>query len=215
MSSIRVLLVDDQTLVRQGIKSLLELTESIRVVAEASDGVQALAMIPEIKPDVVLLDMRMPGKTGLDVLQELGGSKTLPPTIILTTFDDDSQVLAGIKAGAKGYLLKDVSLEQLVGAIETVAQGGSLVQPVVTQRLLAGLERMHNEFASLDRPDPLTDRETEILRLMAGGYSNKEIANSLNVAEGTVKNHVSNILSKLGVRDRTRAVLKAFELGIV
>lgn len=215
MSSIRVLLVDDQTLVRQGIKSLLELTESIRVVAEASDGAQAIEMIPEIKPDVVLLDMRMPGKTGLDVLQELGGSNALPPTIILTTFDDDSQVLAGIKAGAKGYLLKDVSLEQLVGAIETVAQGGSLVQPVVTQRLLAGLERMHNEFASLDRPDPLTDRETEILRLMAGGYSNKEIANSLNVAEGTVKNHVSNILSKLGVRDRTRAVLKAFELGIV
>lgn len=215
MSSIRVLLVDDQTLVRQGIKSLLELTDSIRVVAEAADGAQAIEMIPEVKPDVVLLDMRMPGKTGLDVLQELGGRDALPPTIILTTFDDDSQVLAGIKAGAKGYLLKDVSLEQLVGAIETVAQGGSLVQPVVTQRLLAGLERMHNEFASLDRPDPLTERETEILRLMAGGYSNKEIANSLNVAEGTVKNHVSNILSKLGVRDRTRAVLKAFELGIV
>ncbi|HRQ65031.1 MAG TPA: response regulator transcription factor [Xanthomonadaceae bacterium] len=212
---IRVLLVDDQTLVRQGIKSLLELTDSIRVVAEAADGAQAIEMIPEVEPDVVLLDMRMPGKTGLDVLQELGSRDALPPTIILTTFDDDRQVLAGIKAGAKGYLLKDVSLEQLVGAIETVAKGGSLVQPVVTQRLLAGLERMHNEFASLDRPDPLTDRETEILRLMAGGYSNKEIANSLNVAEGTVKNHVSNILSKLGVRDRTRAVLKAFELGIV
>jgi DNA-binding NarL/FixJ family response regulator len=214
MSEIRVLLVDDQTLVRQGIRSLLELTENIRVVAEASDGEQAIAMIPEVDPDVVLLDMRMPGKTGLDVLQELSGER-LPPTIILTTFDDDSQVLAGIKAGARGYLLKDVSLDQLVGAIETVAKGGSLVQPVVTQRLLAGLERMHNEFASLDRPDPLTDRETEILRLMAGGYSNKEIANSLNVAEGTVKNHVSNILSKLGVRDRTRAVLKAFEIGIV
>ena len=124
-------------------------------------------------------------------------------------------MLAGLKAGAKGYLLKDVSLDQLVGAIETVAKGGSLVQPAVTQRLLSGLERMQNDFTSLDRPDPLTERETEILRLMAGGYSNKEIANSLGVAEGTVKNHVSNILSKLGVRDRTRAVLKAFELKLV
>ena len=107
------------------------------------------------------------------------------------------------------------SLDQLVDAVKAVAAGGSLVAPVVTQRLLSGLERMHNDFTSLDRPDPLTERETEILRLMAGGYSNKEIANSLSVAEGTVKNHVSNILSKLGVRDRTRAVLKAFELGIV
>jgi DNA-binding NarL/FixJ family response regulator len=212
---IKVLLVDDQTLVRQGVRSLLELSQSVRVIAEASDGDQAIAMIPEVKPDVVLLDMRMPGKSGLDVLHALAASDTLPPTIILTTFDDDELVLAGLKAGAKGYLLKDVTLEQLVEAVETVAGGGSLMRPAVTQRLLAGLDRMQNSFASLDQPDPLTDRETEILRLMAGGYSNKEIANSLNVAEGTVKNHVSNILSKLGVRDRTRAVLKAFELGLV
>ncbi len=212
---IDVCLVDDQTLVRQGIRSLLELSDSIRVVAEAGDGMQAVGMIPELKPDVVLLDMRMPGMSGLDVLNALAGRNELPPTIILTTFDDDQLVLAGLKAGARGYLLKDVSLDQLVDAVKTVADGGSLVAPVVTQRLLAGLERMHNEFTSLDRPDPLTERETEILRLMAGGYSNKEIANSLGVAEGTVKNHVSNILSKLGVRDRTRAVLKAFELGIV
>jgi len=135
--------------------------------------------------------------------------------VILTTFDDDQLVLAGLKAGARGYLLKDVSLEQLVEAVRTVAAGGSLVSPVVTQRLKAGIERMGTQFQSLEQPDPLTERETEILRLMAGGYSNKEIANSLAVAEGTVKNHVSNILSKLGVRDRTRAVLKALELGIV
>ena len=212
---ISVCLVDDQTLVRQGIRSLLELSDSIRVVAEASDGAQAVEMIPKVKPDVVLLDMRMPNMSGLDVLNALGESSQLPPTIILTTFDDDQMVLAGLKAGARGYLLKDVSLEQLVEAVKTVAGGGSLVQPVVTQRLLSGLKHMNNDFASLDRPDPLTERETEILRLMAGGYSNKEIANSLGVAEGTVKNHVSNILSKLGVRDRTRAVLKAFELGIV
>ena len=212
---IEVCLVDDQTLVRQGIRSLLELSDSIRVVAEAGDGMQAVETIPRVKPDVVLLDMSMPGMSGLDVLNALAATSQLPPTIILTTFDDDQLVLAGLKAGARGYLLKDVSLDQLVDAVKTVAAGGSLVAPVVTQRLLSGLERMQNEFTSLDRPDPLTDRETEILRLMAGGYSNKEIANSLGVAEGTVKNHVSNILSKLGVRDRTRAVLKAFELGIV
>jgi len=212
---IEVCLVDDQTLVRQGIRSLLELSDSIRVVAEAGDGMQAVEVIPRVKPDVVLLDMRMPGMSGLDVLNALASTNQLPPTIILTTFDDDQLVLAGRKAGARGYLLKDVSLDQLVDAVKTVAAGGSLVAPMVTQRLLSGLERMQNEFVSLDRPDPLTDRETEILRLMAGGYSNKEIANSLGVAEGTVKNHVSNILSKLGVRDRTRAVLKAFELGIV
>jgi len=212
---ISVCLVDDQTLVRQGIRSLLDLSDDIRVVAEAGDGAQAIETIPCIKPDVVLLDMRMPGMSGLDVLNALSARGELPPTIILTTFDDDQLVLGGLKAGARGYLLKDVSLDQLVDAVRAVAGGGSLVAPVVTQRLLSGLERMQNDFTSLDRPDPLTDRETEILRLMAGGYSNKEIANSLNVAEGTVKNHVSNILSKLGVRDRTRAVLKAFEIGIV
>jgi DNA-binding NarL/FixJ family response regulator len=212
---VSVFLVDDQTLVRQGIRSLLELSDDIRIVGEAVDGKQAMESIPQANPDVVLLDMRMPGMSGLDVLNAFAAKGAVPPTIILTTFDDDQLVLAGLKAGARGYLLKDVSLEQLVDAVKEVANGGSLVQPVVTQRLLAGLERMHNDFTSLDRPDPLTDRETEILRLMAGGYSNKEIANSLGVAEGTVKNHVSNILSKLGVRDRTRAVLKAFEIGIV
>lgn len=211
---ITVMLVDDQNLVRKGVRSLLELSQEIKVIAEANDGIEAIEMIPEVGPDVVLLDMRMPGKTGLDVLEQLSADGTLPPTIILTTFDDDEVVLAGIKAGAKGYLLKDVSLEELVSAIKTVAEGGSMVKPAVSERLLKGLENMHTDFSSLDRPDPLTERETEILRLMAGGYSNKEIANSLGVAEGTVKNHVSNILSKMGVRDRTRAVLKAFELDL-
>lgn len=212
---IRVLLVDDQTLVRQGVRSLLELSSDVDVIGEAADGAEAIRMIPELKPDVVLLDMRMPGKSGLDVLQELDRAGQLPPTIILTTFDDDQLVLSGLRAGARGYLLKDVSLEQLVEAIRTVAAGGSLVRPAVTERMLKGMHQMETKFAALKEPDPLTERETEILRLMAGGYSNKEIARSLDVAEGTVKNHVSNILSKLGVRDRTRAVLKAFELGLV
>jgi DNA-binding NarL/FixJ family response regulator len=210
---IKVMLVDDQNLVRKGVRSLLELAEEIEVVAEATDGAEAIRTIPEVKPDVVLLDMRMPGLSGLDVLRELHSKDLLPATIILTTFDDDELVLSGIQSGARGYLLKDVALSELVNAIKTVAEGGSIVKPAVTQRLLKGLEKLHNDFSSLEQPDPLTDRETEILRLMAGGYSNKEIANSLGVAEGTVKNHVSNILSKMGVRDRTRAVLKAFELG--
>ena len=210
---IKGMLVDDQNLVRKGVSSLLELSEEIEVIAEAVDGSEAIRTIPENQPDVVLLDMRMPGLSGLDVLKELSKADKLPPTIILTTFDDHELVLAGIKAGAKGYLLKDVSLAELVNAVKTVAGGGTVVKPAVTQRLLKGLENLQTEFSSLDQPDPLTERETEILRLMAGGYSNKEIANSLGVAEGTVKNHVSNILSKMGVRDRTRAVLKAFELG--
>lgn len=212
---IRVFLVDDQTLVRQGVRALLGLSDEIEVVGEASDGAQAVEKVPALKPDVMLLDMRMPNLSGLDVLHALGAQGHLPPTIILTTFDDDQLVVAGVRAGARGYLLKDVSLAQLVDAVRTVAAGGSLVAPVVTQRLLTSLQGLETSFASLDRPDPLTERETEILRLMAGGFSNKEIANSLGVAEGTVKNHVSNILSKLGVRDRTRAVLKAFEMGIV
>jgi DNA-binding NarL/FixJ family response regulator len=210
---IKVMLVDDQNLVRKGVRSLLELSEEIEVIAEAADGAEAIKLIPQVKPDVVLLDMRMPGLSGLDVLKRLSQDDALPPTIILTTFDDDELVLAGIQSGARGYLLKDVALADLVNAVKTVAEGGSVVKPAVTQRLLKGLQHLQTDFYSLDRPDPLTDRETEILRLMAGGYSNKEIANSLGVAEGTVKNHVSNILSKMGVRDRTRAVLKAFELG--
>jgi DNA-binding NarL/FixJ family response regulator len=210
---IRVMLVDDQNLVRKGVRSLLELSSDIEIVGEAADGAEAIRLLPDINPDVMLLDMRMPGMSGIDLLQTLAKQDAVPPTIILTTFDDDELVLAGIKAGARGYLLKDVSLEDLVGAVKTVAEGGSIVKPAVTQRLLKGLENLQNDFSSLDRPDPLTERETEILRLMAGGYSNKEIANSLGVAEGTIKNHVSNILSKMGVRDRTRAVLKAFEMG--
>lgn len=212
---IRVMLVDDQTLVRQGVRSLLELADGIEVVAEASDGAEAIEKVPEIAPDVLLLDMRMPEKSGLDVLKALGQANTLPPTIILTTFDDDELVLAGIHAGARGYLLKDVNLEELVSAVRDVAAGKTIVKPAITERVLKGLGKSKIEFSSLDRPDPLTDRETEILRLMAGGYSNKEIASALSVAEGTVKNHVSNILSKMGVRDRTRAVLKAFELGSI
>jgi DNA-binding NarL/FixJ family response regulator len=212
---IRVVLVDDQTLVRRGIRSLLELSGDIGIVAEAADGDEALVVIRRERPDAVLLDVRMPKRTGIEVLRELHHAGELPPTILLTTFDDDEVLLEGVKAGARGYLLKDVTLEQLTEAIRTVAGGGTLIRPAVTERVLRGLEHVRRDFDSLSPPDPLTRRELEILRLMAGGYSNKEIADVLGTAEGTVKNHASNILSKLGVRDRTRAVLKALELGYI
>jgi DNA-binding NarL/FixJ family response regulator len=212
---IRVCLVDDQTLVRQGIQSLLELVDDIGVVSQASDGEEALQVIKNSRPDVVLLDVRMPKMTGLDVLQALQTSGELPPTIILTTFDDQPVVLEGIRRGAKGFLLKDVSLEQLVGAIRTLAAGGILIQPAITERIVKSIEHVTNDFPSLETPERFTEREIEVLRLMSGGHSNREIAEALHVAEGTIKNHVSNILSKMGVRDRTRAVLKALEQGYV
>jgi DNA-binding NarL/FixJ family response regulator len=212
---IRIVLVDDQTLVRQGIRSLLQLAGDITIAGEAADGDEALAVIVREKPDVVLLDVRMPKKNGLDVLRELKARDTVPPVILLTTFDDDEALLAAVRAGAKGYLLKDVSLEQLTEAIRAVAAGGTVIRPAVTERVLRGLEHMPRDFEALSPPEPLTKREIEILRLMAGGYSNREIADALGTAEGTVKNHASSILSKLGVRDRTRAVLRALELGYI
>jgi DNA-binding NarL/FixJ family response regulator len=212
---IRIVLVDDQTLVRQGIRSLLELAGDIAIVAEASDGDEGLTAIAREQPDVVLLDVRMPRKNGLDVLRALKSTGAVPPVILLTTFDDDEALFEAVRAGARGYLLKDVSLEQLTEAIRAVAAGGNVIRPAVTERVLRGLEHMPRDFDALSPPDPLTKREIEILRLMAGGYSNREIADALGTAEGTVKNHASSILSKLGVRDRTRAVLKALERGYI
>jgi DNA-binding NarL/FixJ family response regulator len=210
---IRVFLVEDQALVREGIQSLLGFDRGITVVGSAADGEEALTAIPACRPDVVLLDMRLPRVSGLEVLRRLAVRGELPATIILTTFDDDEIVLEGLRAGARGYLLKDVSLSELVDAIRAVANGGTAVKPIVSGRVIAGLERNAAEFPHLDPPDPLTEREVEVLRLMTGGYSNREIARALRVTEGTVKNHVSSILSKLGVRDRTRAVLQAVREG--
>ena len=212
---IRVVLVDDQTLVRRGLRALLDLAGDIAVVGEAGDGVEGATVIRRERPDVVLLDVRMPKASGLDLLRDLRRANELPPTILLTTFDDDEALIEGVKTGARGYLLKDVSLEQLTGAIRAVAAGETLIRPAVTERVLRGLEHVRRDFEALEPPDPLTKREIEILRLMAGGYSNREIAEALGTAEGTIKNHASSILSKLGVRDRTRAVLKALERGYI
>ena len=161
------------------------------------------------------MDMRMPRMNGADATRALIAAGIATPVIILTTFDDHDQVLDGIKAGAKGYLLKDVSLENLIAAIESVARGETMIQPGITEALLTGLSRQSTQFESSGMPEPLTVKEREVVRLMAGGYSNREIAAALDKSEGTIKNHVSNVLGKLGVRDRTRAVLKAIELGLV
>jgi DNA-binding NarL/FixJ family response regulator len=210
---IRVFIADDQLLVRQGIRTLLELDGGIAVVGEARDGAEAVAGVPAMPVDVLLLDVRMPRKSGIDVLRELSAAGALPPTIILTTFDDSDAVLDGIRAGARGFMLKDVSYDQLIAAIRAVAGGATVFQPAVTERLLRAADGVH---IATDTPvERLTEREVQVVRLMAGGYSNKEIADALGTAEGTVKNHVSSILAKLGVRDRTRAVLKALEVGLL
>ncbi len=214
---IRILLVDDQTLVRQGIKSLLALSDKLTVVAEACDGEQALSILRFAKHtvDLVLMDIRMPKLNGVETMRRMKQEDNNTPVIMLTTFDDHDSVMQSIQAGAKGYLLKDVSLETLVQTIETVAAGESLIQPAITQRLIDGLQGVKTDFESAELPDALSKRETEILRLMAAGCSNKEMAASLYKSEGTIKNQVSSILAKLGVRDRTRAVLKAIEAGFI
>jgi DNA-binding NarL/FixJ family response regulator len=210
---IRVFIADDQMLIRQGIRTLLEMDGNISVVGEAADGAEAVAAMLSTPVDVLLLDIRMPGTDGIDVLRTLAADGALPPTLILTTFDDSDVVLDGIRAGARGFLLKDVSYRQLVAAIRAVASGATVFQPAVTERLLRAGRTVRIDT---DAPrEQLTVREAEVVRLMAGGYSNREIAAALGTAEGTVKNHVSSILAKFGVRDRTRAVLKALETGLL
>src|SRR5260370_23217948 len=159
--------------------------------------------------------MYLTKRYGLEVIRELKRSEFFPPTLILTTFDDDKCVIGGLQAGAKGYLLKDVSLDQLTSAIRTLAGGGTLVHPTITQRLLDNRNRIQCDFPSMETPDALSGREIEILRLVARGYSNREIGDALAIAEGTVKNYISSILSRMGVRDRTRAVLNALEWGFL
>ena len=210
---IKVALVDDQTLMREGLRKLLELTADIQVIGEASDGVEAIEAIARLKPDVVLLDVRMPRLSGLEVLQTLKQGDRLPPTILLTTFDDDAALLEGIRSGARGFLLKDVSLEDLTRAIREVAAGGTLMRPAITERILRTAGSVAQEFEAVETPERLSRREIETLRLVAGGHSNREIAEAFGTTEGTVKNHVSNILLKLGVKSRTQAVLKGMELG--
>lgn len=212
---IRLVIVDDQTLVRSGIRQLLTMADGIAVIGEACDAAEAIGLIGAAEPDIVLLDVRMPGGSGIEVLRALDRQGRFPPTILLTTFDDEEALIDGMRHGARGFLLKDITLDRLVEAIHHVADGGSLMRPGVTERVASGIRDMAPSFDSLDRPDQLTPREIEVLRLMAGGLSNREIAEASGTSEGTVKNQVSSILSKLGVRDRVRAVLKGIEQGDV
>lgn len=214
---IRVCIVDDQPLMRQGLESLLALSDDVSVVGQAGDGDQALEAISAHAPDVVLLDLRMPGRDGISTLEALREQGSEVPVLVLTTFDDDELVLRALRAGARGYLLKDVGLEELLGAIRTLAGGGTLVQPALTDRLFRTVDSLplSDDFEHLPTPEPLTPRETEILRLLAGGFTNREIAEAMFLAEGTVKNHISALLTKFGVRDRTRAVLRALHLGML
>lgn len=208
---IRVLIVDDQELVRAGFRMILEAQDGISVVAEAGDGEEAVEVARDMKPDVVLMDIRMPRLDGVEATRRLHDTRV----IILTTFDHDEYVVEALRAGASGFLVKDAPPEELVRAVRVVADGDALLSPTVTRRLLDGaMSRLH-----VRRPPQglaeLTERERDVLRLVAAGRSNLEIASDLHVSETTVKTHVSHLLDKLGLRDRVQAVVFAYETGLV
>jgi DNA-binding NarL/FixJ family response regulator len=211
---IRVLLADDQALVRDGFRALIEREPDLTVVAEAQDGVEALRLVREYRPDVVLMDIRMPKLDGLAATRELTGQPDPPRVLVLTTFDRDEWVYEALQAGASGFLLKDVRGSQLTDAVRTVAAGEALLAPSITRRLI-------EQFVS-QRPRavppadlPLTERETEVLRLLAAGLSNAEIAERLVIEHSTVKTHVNRLFTKLDLRDRAQAVVFAYESGLV
>jgi len=216
--AIRVVVADDHEVVRNGFAGLLDSQPDFTVVGTAVDGAEAIRVCQEHGPDVVLMDIRMPGMDGIEATRQLTRSVavTRPRVLILTTFDLDEYVYDAIRAGASGFLLKDVTAERLFDAVRVIAAGEALLAPTVTRRLIA-------EFAILHRPDAppvtvlssLTPRETQVLRLVAEGLSNPEIAVRLTVTEETVKTHVSRMLTKLGLRDRTQAVVAAYETGLV
>ena len=218
MTEIRILLADDQQLVREGLCALLDLIPDIRVVGEAGDGAEAVERARQMRPDVVLMDVRMPGLDGVAATRRLHEACPEVKVIILTTFDDDEYVFEGLRAGAAGYLLKDVPSEQLVEAIRAAARGEAFIQPSVARKVVAEFARLtEREHRRREQPlvEPLSARELEVLALVAEGLSNREIGDHLFITPGTVKNHVSNVLAKLGVRDRTQAVLQAQELGLL
>ena len=212
--TIRVLLVEDQNLVRLGICSLLELTEDINVVAQLSDGCDVNSVCAQYQPDIILLDIRMPKTDGLTVLSNMTSANITIPALVLTTFDEHDLVLKCMHLGAKGYLRKDVSLESLISAIRCIVNGELWIQPAITEQV-----QKHALIANVNVVnqliEALTLKETQILRLIAAGYSNHEIAGALHNSDGTIRNAVSTILAKLNVRDRTRAVITAMEHGLI
>jgi DNA-binding NarL/FixJ family response regulator len=214
---IRILLVDDQKLMREGLRILLELEPDLEVVGEARNGEAALEAYAALAPDVVLMDVRMPGMDGVEATWRLHERWPEARIIILTTFDDEEYIFEGLRAGALGYLLKDVSGEELAEAVRKVAAGGALIEPSVARKVLAEFARLAPPARAPQEglPEPLSERERDVLQLLALGLSNREIAERLALAEGTVKNYVTNILGKLGVRDRTQAAVRARELGML
>jgi DNA-binding NarL/FixJ family response regulator len=214
---VRVLLVDDQALFREALATLLGARPEVAVVGEAGNGAEALDRAAELAPDVVLMDLRMPVLDGVAATRRLRVEQPGVRVLALTTFDDDEDVFAALRAGAVGYLLKDVTSERLVEALVAAVRGESVLQPSVAAKVVARFATLADEPRSSRQPMvvPLSDRELEVVRLLAQGSSNREIAATLFLAEGTVKNHVTNVLAKLGARDRTQAALRAQALGLL
>ena len=216
--AVRIVVADDHLVVRTGFTELLETQPDFTVVGTASDGAEAVRICRELSPDVVLMDVRMPGMGGIEATTELAGSAAAGPRVlILTTFDLDEYVYDALRAGASGFLLKDVTAERLFDAVRVIAVGEALLAPAVTRRLISEFALLHREpeTSSAAALTALTPRETQVLRLVAEGLSNPEIARRLTVTEETVKTHVSRVLNKLGLRDRTQAVVTAYETGLV
>ncbi|MGB9750190.1 MAG: response regulator [Caldisericia bacterium] len=213
---IKILIADDQKLIREGLKVLLEMEEDFTVIGEASNGKEAVDLYIKLRPDIVLMDIQMPIMNGVNAIKKIKEIDELSKIIILTTFDDDEYVFDGLKSGALGYILKDIPIEKLSDTIRTIFKGGALIEPSITKKILSEISKIEKapkgDALLLEQ---LSSREKEILSLIAKGYTNQEIADKLFLSVGTVKNYVTNILQKMEVKDRTEAVIKVKDRGII
>ena len=218
MKKLRLMLVDDQSLFREALRTLLSLQEGFEIVAEAENGERAVALAKVHKPDVILMDLRMPVMGGVEATQRILAANPSARVVVLTTFEEDEEIFAALRAGALGFLLKACSAEKLCEALRAAAKGTSVLEPSVAARMMSELNRLtarEGKRPASALADPLSDRELGVLKLLADGCSNKEIGARLNITEGTVKNHMTNVLGKLGALDRTQAALRAREMGLI